>query len=73
MAIIEVRTDMTGIVSKIDAEVGATLAQDDAIITIESMKMFIPIGAPSGGRLAEVVVGEGDTVNEGDLIARIET
>jgi acetyl-CoA carboxylase biotin carboxyl carrier protein len=33
------------------------------------MKMEIPVVAESGGVLAEVAVQEGDTVQEGDLIA----
>ncbi len=72
MAIIDVKTDMTGVVSKIDAEVGASLDEDDAILTIESMKMLIPIGAPQSGKVAEILVAEGDMVGEGDVIARLD-
>ena len=72
MSLIDVKTDMTGIVSKVDATVGDSLAEDDPLVTLEAMKMFIPIGAPTSGKVAEILVSEGDTVTEGDTIARIE-
>jgi biotin carboxyl carrier protein len=36
------------------------------------MKMEIPVVAPRAGRLAELHVKEGDTLNEGDIVAVIE-
>jgi biotin carboxyl carrier protein len=36
------------------------------------MKMEIPVLAEASGRLATLAVGEGDVVQEGDLIAVIE-
>ena len=38
---------------------------------LESMKMEIPVVAEEGGTVASVDVGEGDVVQEGDLIAVI--
>ncbi len=72
MATIDIKTEMTGIVSKIETAAGSAIEEDDTIITIESMKMFIPIGAPSAGKITEILVAEGDTVSEGDVIARME-
>ena len=40
---------------------------------LESMKMEIPVGAPAAGRLAEILVEEGEAVEEGQEVATIET
>ncbi len=72
MAASEVKADITGLVIRIEAKLGDTLAQDDAIVILESMKMEIPVPAPRGGILLEVLVAEGDTVSEGDVVAVID-
>ncbi len=36
---------------------------------MESMKMEIPVESPSGGELTELRVAEGDSVEEGDILA----
>ena len=36
---------------------------------LESMKMEIPVESPVAGTVAELRVGEGDVVQEGDVIA----
>jgi acetyl-CoA carboxylase biotin carboxyl carrier protein len=53
--------------------VGSVVAEDDPILILESMKMEIPALAPRGGTLTEYLVAEGDTVREGQVIARIAT
>ncbi len=72
MAIIDVKAEISGNVWKIEAAIGDTLAEDDAIAILESMKMEIPIIAPEDGKLVEVLVAEGDIVADGDIIARME-
>ncbi|MYZ50161.1 acetyl-CoA carboxylase biotin carboxyl carrier protein subunit [Propylenella binzhouense] len=72
MAIVDVKTDITGNVWKIVAEVGAALSEDDPILILESMKMEIPVAAPEDGRLVEILVAEGDVATEGTVVARIE-
>ena len=69
---IDVRSDIAGKVWKIEAAVGDALAADDAILILESMKMEIPVVAPTGGRLTEIQVAEGDAVGEGDVVAILE-
>ena len=64
--------EVAGKVWKIEAQPGAQLAADDVILVLESMKMEIPVVAPRAGRLAELHVKEGDTLNEGDIVAVIE-
>ena len=52
--------------------VGDNVTSGDDIVILESMKMEIPIAADADGRIAEVLVNEGDFVNEGDVLARID-
>jgi acetyl-CoA carboxylase biotin carboxyl carrier protein len=73
MAVIDVKADIGGVVWKIEVAVGAVVAEDDPLLILESMKMEIPALAPRGGTLKEYLVAEGDTVREGQVIARIET
>jgi acetyl-CoA carboxylase biotin carboxyl carrier protein len=72
MSFVDVKTEITGNIWKIVAQVGDQLSEDDPIIIMESMKMEIPIMASEDGRLAEILVAEGDTVTEGSVVARIE-
>ncbi|MEH6476817.1 MAG: acetyl-CoA carboxylase biotin carboxyl carrier protein subunit [Sneathiella sp.] len=72
MAIIDVKSEIAGKVWKIEAEIGQSLDEDDAIIILESMKMEIPVDAPEDGKLLEILVKEGDPVAEDQIIARLE-
>jgi acetyl-CoA carboxylase biotin carboxyl carrier protein len=72
MAIIDVKTEITGNVWKIVASIGDELPEDEPILILESMKMEIPVGATEDGVLKEILVAEGDTVTEGTVVARIE-
>ena len=42
------------------------------MIVLESMKMEIPVEAPRAGVVKEILVTEGQTVQEGDTIAVLE-
>ncbi len=72
MATIEVKSEIAGRVWRLDAAIGERLEEDDPVMTLESMKMEIPIAAPQEGRLAELLVGEGDAVAEGQAVARLD-
>ena len=72
MAEIRVRSEIAGSVWKIEVAVGDTVAEDDPLVILESMKMEIPVPAPMGGRLAKIHVAEGDLVEEGQVVATIE-
>ena len=72
MAIIDVKSEIAGKVWKIEAEIGQSLGEDDAIIILESMKMEIPVDAPEDGKLLEILVKEGEPVAEGQIIAKFE-
>ena len=73
MAKIEVHSQVTGIVWKIQAKVGDVLAEEGAIMILESMKMEIPVEAPVAGKLVGLLVAEEDSVDEHQVVAVIET
>ena len=73
MATTEVRSDIAGKVWKIEAEIGDTLAVDDTVLVLESMKMEIPVSAPVDGRVVEIQVDVEDLVGEGDVVALLES
>ena len=58
-----------GKVINVNVEVGAQVNEGDTICEVESMKMEIPVVAPSGGTLKEILVAEGDAVTEGQDVA----
>jgi acetyl-CoA carboxylase biotin carboxyl carrier protein len=72
MAIIDVKTEITGNVWKVVAKEGQSLSEDEPILILESMKMEIPVAAPEDGVLVEILACEGDVVTDGAVVARIE-
>ena len=70
MAIIEVKTEVAGIVWQIGA--GDAVGEDGAVIILESMKMEIPVSVPATGTVLEILVAEGETVEEGAVGARMQ-
>jgi acetyl-CoA carboxylase biotin carboxyl carrier protein len=73
MAKVEITTEVTGNVWKIQAAVGDQLSEEDVIMILESMKMEIPVEASCSGKLIEILVNEGDAVAEDQIVAIIET
>jgi acetyl-CoA carboxylase biotin carboxyl carrier protein len=72
MALVDVKTEITGNVWKIVAQVGEEVEEDAPILILESMKMEIPVSAPEVGTVREILVKEGDVVSEGTVVARLE-
>ncbi len=68
----EVRAHITGVVFQVVASAGARVAAGDPILILESMKMEIPVEAPRAGVVEAVRVAEGQTVQEGDVVAVLE-
>jgi biotin carboxyl carrier protein len=68
----EIRAEMVANVWKVVAAAGDSVDDGDTLVILESMKMEIPVLAESSGVIAEIAVNEGDVVQEGDLIARVE-
>jgi acetyl-CoA carboxylase biotin carboxyl carrier protein len=73
MSKVEVKSEIPGSVVRIEVNVGDSVAEDDAIVMLESMKMEIPVSAPIGGKIVEILVNEGEPIAEGQLVAVLET
>jgi acetyl-CoA carboxylase biotin carboxyl carrier protein len=67
----ELRAEMVASVLSVAVAPGATVAEGDTLLTLESMKMEIPVIAESGGTVTELPVTAGAVVREGDLLAVI--
>ena len=67
----EIRAEMVANVWKVVAAQGDHVDDGDTLVILESMKMEIPVLADSAGTVTTMHVGEGDVVQEGDLIAEI--
>ena len=53
-------------------DVGAEVREGQTLLIIEAMKVMNPIRAPRGGRIANVLVSNGDPVEYGELLLVIE-
>ncbi|HUH85734.1 MAG TPA: biotin/lipoyl-binding carrier protein [Stellaceae bacterium] len=73
MARKEVRSEVSGKVWQIEVKVGDRVAAEDVLIILESMKMEIPVLAPIAGTVAELRVALEQAVEEGAVVAAIET
>lgn len=72
MARIEILTEVTGKVWKIETPAGTKVEADKPLIIVESMKMEIPVSSVDAGTVVELRVKEGDAVEEGQVVAVME-
>jgi acetyl-CoA carboxylase biotin carboxyl carrier protein len=68
----EVKAELVGNLWKIVTEVGQQVEEDDTLMILESMKMEIPITTPVAGVVKEILVKEGEVVQEGQTVAVID-
>ena len=73
MARIEARSEVTGIIAKIEAKAGDRLEAGSTVLFVESMKMQIPVLVEDARPLRQVLVTEGDAVSEGQVVAVLES
>jgi len=72
MARIEIESDVTGTVWKIEVEEGASVTEGQTLIILESMKMEIPVLASDDGKVAEIMVDEEEPVSEGQVVVILD-
>ena len=68
---IRVEAGAAGKVYSIDAKVGQAVKAGDSVVTIEAMKMEIPVVAPQDGTVASIDVAVGDAIEAGALLATL--
>ena len=64
----EVTAHITGTVWKIQVRVGDTVAEEQTVVILESMKMEMPVEAPEAGQVLSIAVNGGQPVEEGDVL-----
>jgi len=64
----EVRAEMVANVWKVVVSQGDSVEEGDTLVILESMKMEIPVTAPSAGTVVELRVAPEDNVQEGDVV-----
>ena len=69
---IEVNAGAAGKVFKRDTTVGQAVKKGDAVLTIEAMKMEIPVVAPEDGTVASINVAVGDAIESGAVLATLK-
>lgn len=64
---------LPGLVTRVHAAPDTVVAKGTPLIILEAMKMEHLLTAPCDGRVAAILVGEGDQVGDGMVLLRIET
>jgi biotin carboxyl carrier protein len=64
----KVYAEVTGSVWKVEAVVGQSVQEGDTLVIVESMKMEIPVCAPSAGVVTELCVAEGESVTDDQVV-----
>lgn len=72
MARVEVESEITGNVWKVEVSAGTEVAEGDVLIILESMKMEIPVESPVAGTVQDVLVQPEDQVKEDQLLLVID-
>lgn len=73
MSDVNIKTDVTGSVWKIEKQVGDRIEPGEAVMIMESMKMEIPVLVEDAGTIVEILVKQGDAIGEGDVVAVLRT
>lgn len=66
-----IESTVSGIVLQVLVAPGDQIGIDQEVVIVESMKMEIPVVAEITGTVGEVLVTEGDTIEEGDVLVSL--
>jgi len=69
---VQIKAELAGNLWKIVVREGQQVQADETLMILESMKMEIPVTAPSAGRVTKIHAREGDNVPEGQLLIEVE-
>lgn len=65
---VQIFAEVTGTVWTVEVQPGQVVSEGDTLLIVESMKMEIPVTAPSTGAVTEVLVAQGDMVEDGQCV-----
>ena len=63
-----VRAPMPGLVLRVPVEPGADVTRGETVVVLEAMKMENDLASPIVGKVKEIRVKQGQTVNQGDVL-----
>ena len=66
-----INAHITGTVWKVEVKAGDQVAEGQACVILESMKMEMPVEAPQAGVVDKVHVSEGQAVSEGETLVTL--
>ncbi len=69
---VQLEAPLPGLVLRIIKNPGETVAKDEVVMVVESMKMETEMNSPATGIIKEIPVNQGDQISAGDLLAVIE-
>ena len=67
-----IKTEIQAVIWKINVEIGQKVNINDIVVILESMKMEIPLESKYKGVVKEILIKEGDNVNEDQEIIILE-
>jgi acetyl-CoA carboxylase biotin carboxyl carrier protein len=68
----ELRAEISANVWKVLVHPGQEVGAGEELIILESMKMEIPVVAPTGGKVVEIHTAENSQVAENDLLVTLD-
>ncbi|EFU4395251.1 biotin attachment protein [Campylobacter fetus] len=67
----EIRATMSAGVFKILVKVGDTVGKGQTVVVLEAMKMEIPVESPSAGVVSEILITQGQSVDDGQILIKL--
>lgn len=64
----EIKSVVNGVILDIKVSAGDTVQMDQDLLSVESMKMEIPVKSNVNGEVVEVKVKKGDFISESDVL-----
>ncbi len=68
----QIVSEWPGTVSEILVAIGDSVAEEDEVMIIESMKMLTPVPSTGSGRVTAIHVAVGDVVDEGAALITLD-
>jgi len=66
------RSPVSGIVVRVNSQVGQQIQSGDTLLVLEAMKMETNITAPGAGKIKKINVAQGDAVQGGAVLVEFE-
>jgi pyruvate carboxylase subunit B len=67
-----VKSNMQGMVLKVNVSRGSAVKKGETLLVLEAMKMENPIHSPADGTVTEIFVDSGDVVQSGDVLLVVQ-